>query len=47
MRFLNEALCVATPSINDYLLPTIEQEKTILSTWGGLAPSPEFDFAYS
>ena len=31
----------------DYLLPTADQEKTILSIWGRLVPSPPFDFAYS
>jgi hypothetical protein len=30
-----------------YLLPTAAQEQQILSTWGGLIPSPAFDYAYS
>ncbi|MBV9518741.1 MAG: hypothetical protein JO068_11515 [Hyphomicrobiales bacterium] len=30
-----------------WTLPTPAQEQTILSTWGSLVPSPQFDYAYS
>jgi hypothetical protein len=30
-----------------YVVPTVEQEQTILDIWGGLVPHPAFDYAYS